>query len=76
MSLNVTHNGPPIAHPSVCLKKLLFIVNVTSVAKFNNKRLKMNFEQIAFNFFLLYILVSISFYCIYCESLKHCLLLL
>ena len=55
MSLNVTDNGPPIAHPSVCLKKLLFMINVTSVATFNNKRLKMSFEQIGFNFFLLYI---------------------
>ena len=35
----------------VCLKKLLFIVNVNSVANFNNKRLKMSFEQIGFNFF-------------------------
>ena len=55
MSLNFTDNGLPIAHPSVFLKKLLFIVNVTSVANFNNKRLKMSFGQIGFNFFLLYI---------------------
>ena len=54
MSLSVTDNGPPIAHPSVCLKKL-FIVNVTSVGNFNNKRLKMSFVQIGLNFFLLYI---------------------
>ena len=55
MSLNVTGNGPLIAHLSVCLKKLLFIVNVTSVANFNNKHLKMSFDQIGFNFFLVYI---------------------
>ena len=53
MSLSVTDNGPPIAHPSVGLKKL-FIVNVTSVGNFNNKRLKMSFVQIGLNFFLLY----------------------
>ena len=52
MSLNDTDNGPPIAHPSACLKRLLFIVNVTSVANFNIKRLKMSK------------LFSISFYCI------------
>ena len=42
ISLNVTDNGPRIAHPSACLKKLLFIVNITSVANFNNKHLKMS----------------------------------
>ena len=55
MPLNATDNGPHIAHPPVCLKKLLFIVNVTPLAYFNNKRLKMSFEQIDVNFFLLYI---------------------
>ena len=55
ISLNVTNNGPPIVHPSVCWQKLLFLVNVTSVTNFNNKRLKISFEQIVFNFFLLYI---------------------
>ena len=50
MSLNVTDNGPPIVHQSVCLKKILFVVNVTSVAK---KCLNMSFGQIGFNFFLL-----------------------
>ena len=55
MSLNVIGNGPLIAHLSVCLKKLLLIVNVTSVANFNNKHLKMSFDQIGFNFFLVYI---------------------
>ena len=55
MPLNATDNGPHIAHPPVCLKKLLFIVNVTPLANFNNKRLKMSFEQIDVNFFLLYI---------------------
>ena len=53
MPLNATGNGPHIAHPPVCLKKLLLIVNVTPLANFNNKRLKMSFEQID---------VSISFY--------------
>ena len=59
MSLNVTDNGPPIAHPCVCLKKLLFMVNVTSLANSNNKRLKISFGK----------LVSISFYCI--SDLKY-----
>ena len=34
----------------VLLKKLLFIVNVTSVDNFNNKGLKISLEQIGFNF--------------------------
>ena len=55
MSLNVTDNGPHIVHPSVCLKELFFLVNVTSVPNFNNK--------------LLNKLVSISFYCI--SDLKY-----
>ena len=55
MSLNVTDNAPPIVNPSTNLKNLLFIVNVTSVASFNNKRLKMSFGKTGLNFFLLYI---------------------
>ena len=42
MSLNVIDNAPPIAHPSVRLKKQLLILNVTSVANFNDKSLKMS----------------------------------
>ena len=48
ISLNITENGSPIVHPSVCMKKLVFIVNVTSVAKFN---IRANW----FQFFSLYI---------------------
>ena len=55
ISLSVTDNGLLIAHPSVYLKKLLFIVNVSSVANFDNKRLKISFKKIRFNFFLLHI---------------------
>ena len=55
ISLSVTDNGLLIAHPSVYLKKLLFIVNASSVANFDNKRLKISFKQIRFNFFLLHI---------------------
>ena len=57
MPLNVTDDCPPIAHPSVCLKKLFFIVNVNSVANLNNKRLKMSFGQIGFKFlFIVYLI--------------------
>ena len=55
MSLRMTDNGPPIVQASVCLQKFLFIVKITSVANFLNKRLKMSFEHIGFNLSLLYI---------------------